>query len=137
MELPAFAALLAKRETIQILRSRRTHPWTEDPTQIEDLDRAVESQMGPESITISRDMFKAVAAAVRERLSPRGAQVFDLAFLEGLPLDELCARTGMSADAIYTWKSRISRLVRELLIELASPPPGPVAEQLMKGRAGV
>lgn len=126
-DLPSFVALLARRETVSVLRSRRRSPWTEDPTQLEDLDREAVPRMGPESEAISRDMLAALSDAVRERLSPLGAEMFDLMFLEGLPAEEVCALTGMSADAVYAWKSRLTRQVREILRELGTtipPPPG-------------
>lgn len=121
-DLPSFVALLARRETVSVLRSRRRSPWTEDPTRLEDLDREPVSRMGPESEAISRDMLAALTNAVRERLTPRGAELFDLLFLEGRQVDEVCELTGMSADAVYAWKSRLTRQVREILEDLGAPP---------------
>src|SRR6185437_4286499 len=52
LKLESFVALLAKRETVSILRSRRRNPFTEDPTLNEDLDRNPVARMGPESEAI-------------------------------------------------------------------------------------
>ena len=129
LSLSSFAAMLARRETVSVLRSPRRSPWTEDPTRIEDLDRNAMPRMGPESEAISRDMLAALSAAMRERLSPRGAEVFDLMFLGGHPADEVCAMTGLTPDAVYAWKSRIAKQLRELFTAFARAPstiPPPV-----------
>ena len=130
LDLAGFVALLAKRETVSLLRSRRRSPWTEDPTLQEDLDQNAVPRMGPESEAISRDMLTALNDAVRARLSARGAELFDLLFLKGLPTEEVCTQTGLSSDAVYAWRSRLARQVREILAELGRsipPPPMPPA----------
>src|SRR5262245_34984786 len=38
LDLRSFVALLARRETVSLLRSPRRSPWTEDPTLLEELD---------------------------------------------------------------------------------------------------
>jgi RNA polymerase sigma-70 factor (ECF subfamily) len=125
LDLAGFVALLARRETVAVLRSRRRSPWTEDPTLLEELDHFAVSRMGPESEAISRDLLATLADTVRHRLSERGARIFDLMFLEGRPVEEVCEMTGISADSFYTWRSRLQRLVREILAEIARtiPPP--------------
>lgn len=123
LDLASFVALLARREAVSVLRSRRRNPWTEDPTQLEDLDRNAVMRMGPESEAISRDMLAALAGAVRERLSERGAEIFELMFMKGLPAEEVCDATGMSPDAVYAWKSRLIKQLREIIADLAATPP--------------
>jgi RNA polymerase sigma factor (sigma-70 family) len=122
LKLESFVALLAKREVLSLLRSRRRNPWTEDPTLNEDLDRNAVPRMGPESETISRDMLAALAIAVQSKLTPKGAELFDLLFIKGLPPEEVCAATGLSPDAVYAWRSRLSRDVRKIIAELGSGP---------------
>jgi RNA polymerase sigma-70 factor (ECF subfamily) len=121
--LDGFVALLAKRETTSLLRSRRRNPWTEDPTLQEDLDQNAVPRMGPESETISRDMLEQLAVAVRSRLTAKGIEIFDLMFMRGLPPEEVSAATGMTLEAVYAWKSRLTRQVKEILAELATVPP--------------
>ena len=122
-DLEGFVELLAKHEVFSLLRSRRRSPWTEDPTLHEDLDMNPISRRSPESETISRDMVHALAHAVRDRLSPKGAQLFDMMFVNGTPVEEVCAATGLKPDAVYAWRSRISKQVREIVAELAKIPP--------------
>ncbi len=134
LALESFVALLAKNEIISMLRSPRRNPWTEDPTLHEDLDRNATPRMGPESETISRDMLEALTVAVRDQLSARGVEIFDMMFVRGLPPDEVAAATGLSANAVYAWKSRITRQVRDILADLASGPPSGVPLELYPPR---
>jgi RNA polymerase sigma factor (sigma-70 family) len=128
LELEGFVKLLARRETTSILRSRRRNPFTERPTLPEDLDLNATQGMGIESEAISRDMLGALERAVQARLSPRGAELFDLMFMKGLPVEEVCAITGLVPETVYTWKSRLAREVRVILEEIgrgpSSRPPG-------------
>jgi RNA polymerase sigma-70 factor (ECF subfamily) len=121
--LDAFVALLAKREMASLLRSRRRNPWTEDPTLQEDLDQNAVPRMGPESETISRDMLEQLAVAVRSKLTAKGIEIFDLLFMRGLPTEEVAVLTGVTLEAAYAWKSRLTRQVKEILAELATVPP--------------
>jgi RNA polymerase sigma-70 factor (ECF subfamily) len=130
LKLESFVALLAKRETVSILRSRRRNPFTEDPTLNEDLDRNPVARMGPESEAISRDMVMALALAVQARLTPKAAELFDLLFIKALPNEEVNQLTGLSIDAIYAWRSRLAKQVKEIVAELGAspssrPPPPP------------
>jgi len=134
LALESFVALLAKNEIISILRSPRRNPWTEDPTLHEDLDRNATQRMGPESETISRDMLEALTVAVRSQLSARGVEIFDMMFVRGLPAEEVVAATGLTPDAVYAWKSRITRQVRDILADLASGPPSGVPLELYPPR---
>ncbi len=122
LDLDGFVRLLARRETTSLLRSRRRNPFTERPTLQEDLDQNAMQGMGIESETISRDMLDALVRAVKERLSPRGAELFDLMFMKALPVDEVCALTGLVPETVYTWKSRLARELREILDEIGHCP---------------
>jgi RNA polymerase sigma-70 factor (ECF subfamily) len=109
--LERFVELRTRRETVSLLRSRRRSPPTEDPTPYEN--------HGPEAQVITRATVEALAQAVRDRLSPRGAQLFDMMCINDMPVEEICAATGFKPDAIDAWRGRISRVVREILAEHA------------------
>jgi RNA polymerase sigma factor (sigma-70 family) len=117
-----FVGLVTERRTASILRSGRRNPWQEDPTLIEDLDRAAPED-GPEEITASREQMKLLLRRLTEELSPLGRHLFDLLFLRELALPEVVAQTGMSPDAIYAWRSRLRRLARRLLDEKSEDGP--------------
>ncbi|HKI04366.1 MAG TPA: hypothetical protein VKK31_20480 [Thermoanaerobaculia bacterium] len=111
-----FVGLVAERQTASALRSGKKSPWKEDPTLPEDFEQAAQ-ESGPEEITASREQVRLLRHRLTEELSPLGRHLFDLLFLRELQLEEVIRQTGMSADAIYAWKSRLRRLARRLLEE--------------------
>lgn len=123
LPLEGFVSLLAKRETFSLLRSRRRSPWTESPTEVEALDQNAVPRMGPESETISRDMLASLAEAVRSKLTAKGFELFELMFMRGLPPEEVATLTSLTLEAVYAWKSRLGRQVKDILSELGKPPP--------------
>jgi RNA polymerase sigma-70 factor (ECF subfamily) len=118
LTLEGFVELLTKREVFSILRSRRRNPWTEDPIE----ERGPEAQRFPVAHAISRARLQALAQAMRDRVSPRGAQIFDMLFIEGLPVEEVSTATGLAPDAVRAWQARLTRLARESLDELTQGP---------------
>jgi RNA polymerase sigma-70 factor (ECF subfamily) len=116
-----FVGLVAERQATSILRSGRRSPWKEDPTLAEELDGPA-TAAEPEQVTASREELRLLLGRMTEELSPLGRHLFDLLFLQDLPPDEAGRRTGLSADAIYAWRSRLRRLARRLLVELSESP---------------
>ena len=114
-----FVGLVAERQVASILRSGRRSPWKEDPTLVEDLDR-VAPDSGPEEIAASREQLRHLLHRLTEELTPLGRHLFDLLFLRELPFEEVTRLTGMTADAVYAWRSRLRRLARRLLDEASS-----------------
>jgi len=118
LTLANFVGLVTERRTASILRTGRRNPWQEDPTLIEDLDRAAPEEEGPEKMAVSREQRKLLLRRLTEELSPLGRHLFDLLYLRELDVGEVTAQTGMSPDAVYAWRSRLRRLVRRLLTEM-------------------
>jgi RNA polymerase sigma factor (sigma-70 family) len=112
-----FVGLVAKRQTASILRSRKRSPWNkEDPTLFEDFNQPAR-ESDPEETAVWREKFKLLLGRLTEELSPQGWRLFDLLFLQELPIEEVTRQTGMSPAAVYKWRSRLRQLVRRLLDE--------------------
>ncbi|AUX41649.1 uncharacterized protein SOCE26_030710 [Sorangium cellulosum] len=126
LSLASFVGLVAEREACSILRSRRRNPWTEQPTEDDALERVDGASVSPEPAAISRELLAAIARRLRDRLSERGLELFYLLLVDERSTEDACAITGMTADAVYAWRSRIARLVRQIAAELAveAEPPG-------------
>lgn len=118
--LTAYVRAIAFCDAVSRVRSRTRSPFTEDPTLPEDLAPVPKSDPSPESKAISRDLLRRLIDAVRADLGPRGAAVFELLVLREQPVELVCAALEMSEDAVYAWKSRISKLARRLRDELLS-----------------
>lgn len=125
LTLANFVGLVAERQTASVLRSGRRSPWKEDPTLAEDLDglHGAADASGPEEIAASREQLRGLWRRLTAELSPQGRQLFGLLFLEELPLPEVVARTKLSPDAVYAWRSRLRKLCRRLLDEPSETVP--------------
>ena len=122
LSLENFVGLVAERLAVSILRNQRRSPWSSDPTLDETLD-AFGTAPSAEREAVSRDTLARLLDRLTEELSPLGRQLFELLLVQEVPVAEATARTGLSSDAIYTWRSRLRRVARRLLAELSESPP--------------
>jgi RNA polymerase sigma-70 factor (ECF subfamily) len=53
-------------------------------------------------------------------LSPQGRHYFQLLYVESRPVKAVAEETGTSMDALYAWRSRLGKLLRQLHGELVS-----------------
>lgn len=113
-----FVGLVAERQTVSLLRSGRRSPWKEDPTLAEDLDFHQAAGPEAEDVVASRDHLRHLFQRLKEELSPLGRQLFELIFVQELDVGEVIGRTGLSADAVYAWRSRLRKLARRLHDEI-------------------
>jgi RNA polymerase sigma factor (sigma-70 family) len=120
MSLDRFVGMLAQHQVISILRNGRTSPWRDEPTETEELDKLGETTLTPESIITSRENLELLLERVRDELSPRGLELFQRIIIDEEPLEELKAGTGLTAAAIYQWKSRLLRMMRAIARDLES-----------------
>jgi RNA polymerase sigma factor (sigma-70 family) len=118
LSLENFVGLVAQRQVLSFLRNGKRNPWKEDPFLEEDLDTAG-PDTGPEEITASREELHLLLDRLREELSPLGWQLFDLLFVQELSQPEVMSASGLSADAVYAWRSRLRRLAQRLAAEMS------------------
>ncbi|MFL6260504.1 MAG: RNA polymerase sigma factor [Thermoanaerobaculia bacterium] len=119
LSLESFVGLVAERQVLSFLRSGRRNPWKEDPFfPAEDLETE-DPESGPEEIAAGREHLSLLLDRLREELSPLGRRLFELLFVQELSQREVQAASGLSADAVYAWRSRLRRLARKLLAEMS------------------
>jgi RNA polymerase sigma factor (sigma-70 family) len=114
-----FVGLVAERQVLSFLRSGRRNPWKEDPSFSEDELETEALDSGPEEVASSREHLALLLDRLREELSPLGRRLFQLLFVQELSQAEVEAASGLSADAVYAWRSRLRRLARKLLAEMS------------------
>jgi hypothetical protein len=73
----------------------------------------------------SREFLLKLLDGLRAALSPRGLILFQLLIIDERAPSDVCLQMGMSADALYAWRSRLNKLVRRLADDLegAGDPP--------------
>ncbi len=120
LSLENFVGLVARRRAISNLRSGRRNPWREDPTLSDEHENEPAVDPDPETRAASRQELQLLLRRMQAELSPQGWNLFELLLVEGLPVEGVERRTGMSRDAIYAWRSRLRKLARRLLHEVVS-----------------
>jgi RNA polymerase sigma-70 factor, ECF subfamily len=123
LSFPNFVGLLAGRLAITVLRSGRRNPYAQTPTEQSDLEASAEPTPGPEPRALSRELLGSLLERLEKALSPRGYELFCRLFVEQEPVESVCAATGMTADAVYAWRSRLGKLVRTIAAELENEHP--------------
>jgi DNA-directed RNA polymerase specialized sigma24 family protein len=134
LSLENFVGLLAQHQVASILRTGRTSGWIDLATEADVLERAAATGPGPDQQVATREMCQSLLSRLAERLSPRGLDLFWRLVVREEPVDAVCADTGMTADAVYTWRSRVSRLARSLATE---PIDGEAASELPRRTGGI
>lgn len=133
-----FVGLIAEREVATIMRSGKKSPWTEDPTEAEDLDRTVGAAPASAEVRVaSRQLLALLLDQLRALLSPLGMAMFRALLVEGRSADEVAREFEMKRDAVYAWKSRLGKLVRRLAAEMSDaegPPRTPEQTASTRGR---
>ena len=124
LSLENFVGLVAERQVVSFLRSGKRNPWKEDPSPAEDLDTTAPGH-SPEEVAASREQLSLLLERLREELSPLGHQIFVLLFVREMSVPETMAASGLSADAVYAWRSRLRRVAQQLLAELSGKPSPP------------
>ena len=118
LSLKNFVGLLAEREIANILQSGRRRPWSEDRT----VDASLEDYAGvtpdAEAPVAARELFVRIFARLQQELSPQGLELFQMLLVEERAVEDVCAATGLSRDAVYAWRSRLPKLVRRLASEI-------------------
>ena len=109
-----------------ILKSGVRTPWRDDPVEDEVLDGTSAPEPSPADLVLSQELGERVYLSLRAELSPLGAQLFELLFVEGMDVNVVCHRHAMSRDAVYAWRSRLTRLVRELVARESAETPRPM-----------
>ena len=108
-----FAGLVARRIALSILRTHRHHPWAERPLPEESLEvLASDGERDPEQRAVAREALARVERKAETRLTPLGHRLYRRLMVDEEPVDEVCEREAMSADAVYAWRSRLRRLLR-------------------------
>lgn len=122
LSLENFVGLVSERYVVSFLRSGRRNPWKEELASGDELDVRVD-EPSADRVAAGRQQLRLLVDGLRDHLSPLGFHLFQLLFVQELSLPETMAASGLSADAVYAWRSRLRRLARELMSDLSGTAP--------------
>lgn len=112
LSLKGFVGLVSEREVGHVLKSARRSPFSADPTDTADLERAAGTTQSAEAGLASRQTWDLVWARLKAELTPKGHELFRLIVLEERSVEEVSTELGMQADAVYAWRSRLTKRMR-------------------------
>lgn len=116
--LGAFVSLIADHHVFSKFRSRARRPWSNDIDELPEPDLHASDVHSPELRVSSRQALDAMLERLRAELSPKGFDVFVRLYVEEQSIERVSQDLGMSADALYAWRSRLSKLVRGFATDL-------------------
>lgn len=119
LSLLGYVGMIAERECISIVRSKKRNPYTERPTEAADLEHVLYDPKQAETDVLTRQMARTLYARLHKSLSPLGFTVFEKLFCQEQTPESVCEELGMTADALYAWRSRIRKTARALADELS------------------
>jgi hypothetical protein len=123
--LSTFVGLVAEREVVAILRRERRNPWTEAPTDGDELALHLGSAADQELEVADRDWLNVVLDKALAKLDDRGLLLFQRLVVDEAAVDTVARETGATLAALYMWKSRFARLVRAIERDLSTVAPAP------------
>jgi RNA polymerase sigma-70 factor (ECF subfamily) len=118
-----FVGLLADRQVVTILRTGKRSPWTEEPTEVADLEaHAGDAEASVVTAVASRELLSDVVDRLRQELSPKMLHLFYALWIDEAPIPQICEELGMQAEAVYAARSRIAKRARDIAAELSGSP---------------
>lgn len=106
-----FVGLLAQHRAAAILRTQR---WLrrvrETPLKESQLQM---TQREPEAAPASEILLQRLLEHLEATLTDRGLEMFERLYLRSESLEQICQETGMSAQAVYQWRTRLSKAARD------------------------
>jgi len=112
-----FVGLIAERAVGMTLRTSKREPWREEPTDDVALRTLCDAPATAARLE-ARDELRHLLSRAQSRLSGTGWSYLKWLLLEHRPVDEIALIAGTTPDAIYTWRTRIKRLLLEIRSEL-------------------
>ncbi len=118
-----YTGLMAKRLALQYVNQNRKQRFEIDDGDVHGyLDQATDSSRTPERLAMSNEMLHRIFARLKTELSPLGQQIFELLFVDGREVDEVCTTLNMQRGAVYVWRSRLGLRIEEVAATLEGEP---------------
>ena len=115
--LNSYAQLVARSRVSTIMRNARRNPWTEEPTDEQTIEEVTRPANDQSRRIEDADVLRDLVARLEQRLDERGMLLFRMLWIEECSVEEACAATGMTRDAVYAWRCRVRKLFAQLVEE--------------------
>lgn len=118
--LPSFVRLIARQRVARILQGHRGNPWSDEPTDLDDLDPVVSEGARDDRVLESREELRALLERLRAHLTERGLLLFQAIYVEQRAIADVAREHGMTREAVDAWNTRTRNLARRLAAEPAA-----------------
>ena len=129
--LEGFVGLVAERRAISALRTRRVKELFRQDS----LDRDGQPELpgaadatNPERLVGSRETLRRFYNHLHRVLSPLAFEMFQRLFLYEQSVDQVATEKDMKPDAVYAWRSRLARRLKEERVRLSVEVDAPELE---------
>jgi DNA-directed RNA polymerase specialized sigma24 family protein len=120
LSLENFVGLLCERELASILRSGRRTPYRTSDEDIDEYDSLADDASTLDARLISQEMVIMILDQARASLSPLGLELLERVVIAQESPDAVAIHMKMSLDAVYAWRSRLTKLLRSIAQGLLS-----------------
>jgi len=120
LSLANFVGLVADRHVASMLRSGRRSPWTDTPIELDEMEEAAGTVPDAMPRIESRRVLSLLLDRLRESLSPRGLELFQRLYVDEEAIEDVATAMGMTREAIYAWRNRVSKILAKLASEIGS-----------------
>ncbi len=124
LSLRNFVGMVARRKTNGLLGVRKRNPWYEQPMDDAAVERALPEAADAESRVVAKQVMAEAMRRTAAAQSERGRLMLQLMIRDGKSNPEVVEATGLKLDAVYQWRSRLTRVLRQHLEELMDEDPG-------------
>ncbi len=114
LSLANFVGLIATRQVASIFRNGRRNPWHDAPGEMDEIEAAIGAAPDVMPQLESRRALERLLDQLRSVLSPRGLELFQRLYVDEEAIEEVAASMQMTREAIYAWRNRVGKLVRQL-----------------------
>jgi RNA polymerase sigma-70 factor (ECF subfamily) len=113
LSLRRYVEMVARHLVESFLRKRERRFWENEPIDAGGFEELEDGAESPEHAVAHKELFEAVYALVQSELTRQGRELFELLVVDGQSVPDVCARTGMTQNAVHVWRSRLTARVTE------------------------
>jgi RNA polymerase sigma factor (sigma-70 family) len=114
--LESYLFQFAQFQVASVLRVRRKNPYTQRPTEPDELTRA--QGAAPQGDAADREVVEKLLERLGAEMEPEDLALFRAFFVEEADVAEIARRFGLTPPTVYKRKSRLLARLREMLSEL-------------------
>lgn len=113
-----FVGLVARRRANATLATKKRNPWSEEPMESGTVERILPQVAQADRALEAKQILQIAFTDVAATQSERGKRMLVLMFQNQLSNEEIQLETALSIDAIYQWRSRLTKQLRTRITAL-------------------